>query len=235
MSRTRDLLKFILGLIFVLSLAAVIKATIFAGGATETEGSTEAPFPPLGAKVEIVTGPERHRIVSSATKGLIHNRDKVEKVSFYSTKTRNSRTTRVECYIGISDNQMPFIRIRATYFGDDWIFFDSVKVMVDDQIVYGRKFQRTGVVRHNAGGSVWETADYVVSDNELGALVAIARGKSATIRFASDQRRHDHDVTKKERQDIQRVLEVYAQLSSELTRKEATGIAEPAKRAAPAA
>lgn len=232
MSRKQDLLKFILGLIFVLSLAALIKTTVFGGSAPEVEKPSVTPSPPQANKVEIVTGPEWQRIVSSATKGLVLNRDKMEKVSFYSTKTRNSRATRIECYIGLSDNEMPFLRIRATYFGEDWIFFDSVKAMVDDLVIYGRKFQRADVVRHNSGGSVWETADYVVGDNELGALIAIARGKSSTVRFSGNEWRRDHEVTKNERRDIQRVLEVYAQLSDQLARKApkapAAAISEPA-------
>jgi len=219
MNRRQDLFKFILGLIFVLSLAAAIKMTVFGTSAPEAKSLPAAPSPPLAAKVEIVTGPERQRIVSNATKGLVLNRDKMEKVSFYSTKNRNSRATKIECYIGLSDDELPFLRIRATYFGDDWIFFDSVKTMVDDIVVYGRKFQRPDIVRQNAGGSVWETADYVVGDDELGALIAIARGNSATMRFSGDQWRRDHEVTKNERRDIQRVLEVYAQLSNQLVRK----------------
>lgn len=219
MNRRQDLLKFILGLIFVLSLAVAIKMTVFGVSAPDAENLPAAASTPLAAKVEIVTGPERQRIVSSATKNLILNRDKMEKVSFYSAKTRNSRATRIECYIGLSDDELPFLRIRATYFGDDWIFFDSVKAMVDDLVVYGRKFQRGDIVRQNAGGSVWETADYVVGDNELGALIAIARGKSATMRFSGDEWRRDHEVTKDEQRDIQRVLEVYAKLSDQLVRK----------------
>ena len=205
--------KFILGFIFIAILASTINSSL--KGRSSDAAGTASPRP---AEVKIVTGKERDEIVSREVKGLILERDKIEKVRFYSARPPKL-TTKVDAYIALPDDKLPFLRMKTTYFGDDWVFYDSVKVMVDDQIIYEKNFRRSDIATNNSGGSVWEVADFVVDDAELRALTAIASAKSATIRFSGNERRHDHEITKKERRDIQRVLEVYSELSNQLASK----------------
>lgn len=205
--------KFILGFIFIAVLASMINSSLRGRASDAAVTASSRP-----AEVQIVTGKERDEIVAGAVKGLVLERDKIEKVSFYSAKLPRL-ATRVETYIALPDGKLPYARIKTIYFGDDWIFYDSIKVMVDDQVIYKNEFRRADVARNNSGGSVWEVADYLANDVELAALNAIANSKSATIRFSGAERRHDHEITKKERRDIQRVLEAYALLSSQLARK----------------
>ena len=205
--------KFILGLIFIAILASTINSSL-EGRSEDAAGA--APTQP--AEVQIVTGQERDEIVARAVKGLVLERDKIEKVSFYSAKLPRL-ATRVETYIGLPDNKQPYARMKTIYFGDDWIFYDSIKVLVDDQVLYENEFRRAEVVRNNSGGSVWEVADYLANDVELATLYAIASSKSATIRFSGAERRHDHEVTNTERRDIRRVLDAYALLSDQLKRE----------------
>ena len=205
--------KFILGFIFIAILASTINNSL--KGRSEDAAGAASTRP---AELQIVTGKERDEIVAGAVKGLVLERDKIEKVSFYSAKLPRL-ATRVETYIALPDDKLPYARMKAIYFGDDWIFYDSIKVMVDDQVIYKNEFRRAEVARNNSGGSVWEVADYLANDVELAALNAIANSKSATIRFSGSERRHDHEVTKKERRDIQRVLEAYALLLGQLARK----------------
>jgi len=212
------MVKFILGLIFIAMLASAIMSKISGDPPTAEKRSSSPP-----AEVEIVTGPARAEIVSRVTKGLSLERDKIEKVSFYSAKSRTYLASRVEPYISLSDNMLPLLRMKATYFGDDWVFYDSIKIMVDDQVIYERGFRHSDVARNNSSGSVWETADYPANEDELRALAAIAKSKSATIRFSGDKRRRDHEITKKERQQIKQVLEAYAQLAEQLTSKSTKG------------
>lgn len=204
--------KFILGLITVAVLASMIMGSLQGRSADRAE-SIAAPAAP----VRVVTGPERDEIVSRVTKGLVLERDKMEKVSFYSAKARNLTASRVESYIALRDSGLPILRMKTAYFGDDWIFYDSVKIMVDDSVIYGRDFRRTDIDRDNSSGKVWEVVDYVANDLELAALAAISKSKSATIRFSGDKRRHDHEITKKERAQIRQVLETYAKLTSQLS------------------
>jgi hypothetical protein len=164
-----------------------------------------------------ILGEERKPIVAAATKDLRVNRDKIEKISFYLAKNPNVGRPRVEAYVSLPDDMQPILRMRTVYFGDDWVFYKSIKVMVDDAVIYERDFN--DVARDNSGGSVWETADFPADARDLLALHAIAGAKSATIRFSGREHRHDHEITVKERKDIKKVLEAYEQLSTNLVRK----------------
>ena len=216
--------KFILGLIFIAVLASAFNSSF-----GDKPPATASPTPATPAEIRVLTGPERDKIVAREAEELELERDKIEKVSFYSPKSRKLRT-QIEAYIALPDNKLPFLRMKVTYFGDDWVFYKSIKIMADDQVVYASDFARSDVVRNNSSGKVWEVADILANDAELIALNSIAKSKSATIRFAGDERRHDHEVTKNERREIQRVLDVYAQLSDKLKLKSVVDAGKVAAR-----
>lgn len=172
--------------------------------------------------VRLVDGDERKRVVLTHTKGLVQERDKIEKISFYSAGRPVYSRPGIDAYISLPDNMLPLLRMKPIYFGDNWIFYETVKIMVDDSVVYERSFKRSDIVRDNSAGSVWETADFVAKEPEVAVLKAIAASKSATIRFSGDERRYDHEVTSKERRDIKKILDAYEKLSSDLVRKDPT-------------
>lgn len=206
-------------------LFGFIAAVVIIGAcnrAPETGGGTPNSASPAAVNApeqEIIVGEERAPIVKALTKSFDEERDKMEKVSFYTSKNQNYLSSRLVAYISLSDNYMPLLRVKPTYYGDDWVFFESVKVMADDVVIYDRLFKRSDVVRDNSGGSVWESADYLASDSELAMLKAIANSKTATIRFSGSERRHDHDITSKERKDINNMIDAYEKLREQLVRK----------------
>lgn len=184
-----------------------------------TENSSKATAAAAAPSAQLIAGDERKKVVSALTKELDLERDKVEKISFYSAKGNDRLKSRLEAYISLPDGALPLLRMKPIYFGDNWIFYESIKVMVDDSVIYERAFNRSDIVRDNSAGSVWETADFVAKESEIGVLRAIANSKAATIRFSGSERRHDHEVTAKERRDIKKILDAYEQLSNDLVRK----------------
>lgn len=147
-------------------------------------------------------------------KGLEVQRDAMEKVSFYEAKGRNLLASSLSAYVAVGDASTPFLRVRSVYYGDDWVFYEKIKVMADDQVVYEKAFNRSQVTRDNSSGSVWETADFAGSDVDLAALQRIADSKTATIRFSGSERQHDHKITKKEKENIAAVLRGYNAIST---------------------
>jgi len=177
-------------------------------GVEVVDSSKEAPPKPS------LTKEERAKLVKAATKNLKEERDKMEKISFFTAKNPNLLVSKLEAYLAIPDESSVILRVKPTYFGDSWVFFDKVKVMADDEVVYQRSFSHRDVVRDNSAGSVWETADYVGKTVELAALKKIADAKQVIIRFDGRERRHDHTMTKRELADLKTVLAAYESLST---------------------
>lgn len=171
---------------------------------------------PAAAPPQIVVGEERRPIVDALTKNLVLERDKMEGISFYSTKNRDLLSSGLEAYISLPDTRLPLLRVKAQYFGRDWVFYDVIKVMADDVVVYERSFDHNDVHRDNSGGSVWETADYVAHDSDMDALKKIANAKSATIRFSGREHRDDHEISSAERKNLLEAISTYEKLTAQL-------------------
>lgn len=166
----------------------------------------------------VITGEERKSIVQSLTKSMDEERDKMERISFYSAKHRAYLVSALETYISLPDDSLPILRIKSTYFGSDWVFYDSIKVMADEVVVYDHSFSHSDVRRDNSGGSVWEVGDYYAKEPDLAALKKIASAKAATIRFSGREHREDHDLTAKELQQLKEVIGTYEKLKTQLQR-----------------
>lgn len=179
---------------------------------TETAQSTDT----TPSTVPALTKEERKAVIGAATRELKEQRDKMEGVSFYLNRKPIRAASRLETYLSIPDGSRVYLRISPTYFGDNWVFFDSIKVMADEEVVYQRDMSRKDVTRDNRDGYVWEVGDYLGSEIDISALRVIAASKVATIRFSGSERRHDHNMTKQEIKNIQRVLAAYDELAGKL-------------------
>lgn len=211
-------MKKTLVVLLVIGLAACSR-TPDGQGSTQTQAEAATVAAPKPApEPKIITGDQRKPIVAALTKGMDLERDKMEGISFYSAKGRSYLASGLEAYISLPDRSLPIFRVRPTYYGDTWVFYDTLKVMADDEIVYERTFAHGEVQHDNSGGSVWETADYVAREPDLVALKKIANSKSATIRFSGRERRDDHELTAKERKRLQEVIATYEQLTAQLQR-----------------
>jgi hypothetical protein len=199
-----------------------ILTVVLAGCGQASNSASNAPKPGAAeapaVTLQVVTGDERKKIVKALTAGLSEERDKMERVSFYSAKDIPFLDSSLDPYLSVHDTGLPILRMKATYFGSTWVFYDKVKIMADDVVVYDREFEHGRVHHNNSGGSVWETADFVAGAPEITALKLVANSKNATIRFAGSERREDHEITDKERKGIRSIVDAYEKLTSQLQR-----------------
>lgn len=161
----------------------------------------------MAAAAAPVSADERKKIVDAATSGLELERDKMERISFYSNKRRDVLSTKFEAYLSVPDATSPILRLRPMYYGREWVFFDRIKVMADDEIVYEQEIANP--VHDNGSDRVWETADYAVRQADLPAIRRIAAAKHVTIRFAGRERREDHDMTAAEIANLREIVTAF--------------------------
>lgn len=154
-----------------------------------------------------ISADERKKIVDAATSGLELERDNMERISFYTNREREILSTKLEAYLSVPDATPAILRIRPMYYGTDWIFFDHIKVMADDEVIYEQTIENP--IRDNGSGSVWETADYAVRLADLAAMRRIAAAKSVTIRFYGRERRKDHEMTPSELKNLREILAAF--------------------------
>jgi len=199
-----------------LAIAAALTGCGQSSTPNATASAATAAAPDVKAEPKIITGDARAQIVTPLTKGMDVERDKMERVTFYSSKGMPRLTPSLDAYIALPDEKMPALRMRSIYSAKRWMFYDQVKIMADDVIVYDRSFKHREVQHNNSGGQVWETADFSAEAAELAALTAIAKSKSATIRFSGRDKREDHEVTARERRDLQQMLSAYDKMKAQL-------------------
>lgn len=168
-----------------------------------------APAPQLSAD-------ERARILSNATKGLKVKRDQMEKVTFYSTQSGDAHKTQIAAYLGVVDGGSPYLRMKTVFVGDRWIFFDSIKIMADNEIVLEKTLPRSVITRDNEAGSVWEIADYSPQQEDIHALEKISNAESATIRFSGRDRIRDHKISSAEKAALRSILKAHHELEQRL-------------------
>lgn len=135
--------------------------------------------------------------------------DKYEKTTWYynSTFKHYNKSNNVSLYIGRKEKHV-WLRLRASYYGSDWIFFDSAKFSYGEEIAT-LLFSRSDVERDNSGGYVWEWIDIAAGDTDV--LRAIAESPDASIRFAGKYV-HEHKLTKREKSAMLQVLDGYEAL-----------------------
>jgi hypothetical protein len=214
-----------LKVIALLIFGGVVLTTIFpstpssapptASGASQNSDTTKSLASASAPAKVALTADVRTRALADATKKLKKERDQIEKTTFYSSPTDGLRT-QVGAYFGIADGRSPYLRMKTVYYGDRWVFYDAVKIMADDEVIYEKSFRRTDITRDNAAGDVWEVADYLADANDLRALERISSAKSVTVRFAGRDRVRDHKMTAAEKTGLKSVLAAYTELKQKL-------------------
>lgn len=110
-------------------------------------------------------------------------------------------------YIGTQGDKIWF-RLIFHYTGDDWVFFDNVTIVTDNNRYY-ETFNYFDVDREYDSGEVWETADILISDSDVEMLRDMANSSKVLVRFSGDSHRHDIEISAKDKQAIKEILDVY--------------------------
>lgn len=136
--------------------------------------------------------------------------DKVQGITWYEPKARPyyaDTRSYILPYIGMQ-NGNAWLRLAYWYTGDDWIFFESVTVMVDGKKYY-EIFGPFGTERDNDNGYVWEYVDKEADATDIEMLKAIANSKETIVRFQGDNYHYDLTVSASDKKAIKEVLTAY--------------------------
>lgn len=140
--------------------------------------------------------------------------DEIEKRTWYEQPyfTHYIDVNKVSLYIGDSDITT-WLRFKASYHADDWIFFKEVYLYYDGT-TYKIPFDEYKDKETEVGGGVSEWIDISVKDEFLQHLKASVNAKEVKIRFSGKYTK-DRSLSKTERQGIKLVLTAYDVLKTE--------------------
>lgn len=141
--------------------------------------------------------------------------DEVDNVSLYRHKSFPEYCN-TRCYIATAlaiQNDSAQLVIVYNYTDDDWVFFDTMTIVVD-----GEKYEITasGVDRQVGWNGVVE--QYVetlpvglsMEDAEIALLTAIANSETTIIRFRGSKGKHDYTVKQADKDVIKDTLALYS-------------------------
>jgi hypothetical protein len=174
--------------------------------------SAKEPNKLQAAPIAPMTANERQLLTQKSTKGLAETQDKIEKVSYFEANKSTVARTKVGAYIAVGKEGPARLRAVADYSAKRWLFVKTIKIMADDEVVLDRQISRKDIRRDNGSDWVVENIDFAADASTFTALERVARSKTATIRYAGQDRRHDHTITTKERAELRRVLDAYVGL-----------------------
>lgn len=131
--------------------------------------------------------------------------------------THYTNTNHTSIYMGKSESSL-WLRLKMSYEGDDWIFFDTAYLSYDGNTYYV-PFDEYRDKKTENDTRVWEWIDVNVDDEMLSFLRKMVNGKSVKMRL-SGKYSHTRNLTSSEIKGIKDILIAYDVLEAEM-RKEA--------------
>ena len=161
---------------------------------------------------------EKQRKEKAALAKLRKNRDEMEGITWYKhPTTHNSYGTvardGIFVYFGRRDKGAPWLRAKAYYSSDDWLFVRNFFVVADGER-YDKKYSR--FERNNAAGKIWEWHDWSPDRDDIKMLMAIAKAQSAKIRFVGDKYYSDRTFSSSQKKAIAEVLTAFEGIGGKL-------------------
>lgn len=156
------------------------------------------------------------RIQQEALLKLKHKVDDIRNIHFYYNPyfTHYDNTNKTSIYLGKRDGSAPYLILKMSYSGDDWIFFDKAYLSFDGNTmeIPFNKYEDKNT--ENSSGEVWEWIQVSITDSQRAYLVKFAESPNAKMRLAGKYTK-DRVLSKKERNAIIDVLNGYEALLEE--------------------
>lgn len=146
----------------------------------------------------------------AAVNKMKKNFDDVSGTTWYEPKTYTHYNNRnlVSLYIGKKEFGTPWLRLKMSYCGDDWIFFENAYLSYDGntkEIEFDRYDNKKS---DNSGGEVWEWIDVSVDHDLLTFLKKMVDGKSIKMRLSGKYTK-TRNLSNKEINEIKDALLAY--------------------------
>lgn len=120
-------------------------------------------------------------------------------------------------YIGrLTDTGYTWLRVKANYYGDDWVFFNEIIISADGENT-SVKFGSFETEHKIAYGGVAEIGDFMPDESQIEALKSIENSKETIIRFVGDSSYYDLVLSAADKQAIIEVLAAYEYLRNNPT------------------
>lgn len=121
--------------------------------------------------------------------------------------THYNDSNRASVYMGKKENGKPWLRLKMSYYGDGWIFFENAYLSYDGNTLE-IPFDKYKDKESDNYTSCWEWIDVSVNDRILTFLKKMVDGKSVKMRL-SGKYNETHTLSKKEVDGIRDVLLAY--------------------------
>ena len=150
-----------------------------------------------------------------AVNKLKKKHDDVSGITWYENPyfTHYNDINRVSLYIG-QDNSNVWLRLKMSYEGDNWIFFERAYLSYDGETKEIFFDQYRNKESDNSGGSVWEWIDVSVDDSLLSFLKEMVKGKSLKMRL-SGKYTETRNITGNEKRALEEILLAFDVLKNE--------------------
>jgi hypothetical protein len=124
-----------------------------------------------------------------------------------------NNSTHVSVYIGKKSTSAPWLRLKMSYYGNNWIFFENAYLSYDGTTI-SIPFDKYQEKKTDHYTDCWEWIDVSVSDTLLSFLQQMIKGKVVKSRF-DGKYTSTHILTKQEIKGIEDVLLAYDVLLKE--------------------
>jgi hypothetical protein len=146
-----------------------------------------------------------------AVNKLKKKHDDISGITWYSQPyyVHNENTNLFSTYIGKRGNSV-WLRLKMSYCGYDWIFFENAYLSYDDGYSLSIDFNKyeNKDTEVGSGGLVWEWIDVAVSDNLLFYLRGLADGKEPKMRLSGKYTK-TRNLSKNEIKGLKDILMAY--------------------------
>lgn len=152
---------------------------------------------------------ERKKELEISFNKLRNEYDDVAQTNWYRNPyfTHYNNRNLTSLYIG-KNNSSVWLRLKMSYTGDGWIFFEKAYLSYDGNTVEVEFDKYDDKETENSGGDVWEWIDVPVSDKLEDFLREFCQSKNAKMRL-SGKYTETRTLTWNERQGIKDVLDGY--------------------------
>lgn len=150
-----------------------------------------------------------------AVKKLKKEVDDVQQITWYYNPyfTHYDNTNLTSLYMGERNGNI-WLRLKMSYTGDDWIFFEQAFLSYDgntQQILFNRYDDKE---TDHASGDVWEWIDVSVSESYLAFLKEMVNGKSVKMQLTGKYTR-TRTLSVNEKRAIKEMILAYEVLQAE--------------------
>ena len=153
---------------------------------SEECAKAQAALNKLIAEKEALAKAEKEKRMKAVNK-LTSRYDDVSGTRWYYNPyfTHYNNTNRISLYIGKKEGGNPWMRLKMSYEGDNWIFFENAYISYDGQTFSVSFNEFTEKESDNGyGGRVWEWIDVLVTSEIHEFLKQMVEGKTLKMRLS---------------------------------------------------